>query len=274
VLPRHGGFAPVAADPRRPAQGLWIAALGPLEARRDGVPLSLGPPARRAVLGLLLMNPSVLVRRDAIVDTLWGDAPPRTAVGLVQAHVSRLRKALTPRDQPAHRDGLISLAGKGYILHCFENEMDLLVFRDLVARAAIAQSSGDDAIACDLYERAVDLWRGDPLADVDLLYGHPGITLLRQELVSVLLRYADVACALGQYHRVLPQLRALVAAEPLNEPAHVRLMITLADSGEQAAAIRVYEDLRLRLDRELGLYPGEALAEAHMRVLRRSRDRH
>jgi DNA-binding SARP family transcriptional activator len=46
-------------------------------------------------------------------------------------------------------------------------------------------------------------------------------------------------------------------------------MITLAGSGEQAAAIRVYEDLRLRLDRELGLYPGEALIEAHMRVLRR-----
>ncbi len=112
------------------------------------------------------------------------------------------------------------------------------------------------------------LWRGEPLADVDVLCGHPGVTALRQELTGVLLRYAEVACALGQYHRVLPRLQALAEAEPLNEPAHARLMIALAGSGQQAAAIRVYEELRSRLDRELGLYPGEELAEAYVRVLR------
>src|ERR1700760_2674267 len=37
--------------------GLWLALLGPLEAWGDGTPLSLGPPARRAVLGLLLVDP-------------------------------------------------------------------------------------------------------------------------------------------------------------------------------------------------------------------------
>ncbi len=45
------------------------------------------------------MDPGVLVRRDTIIDVLWGETPPRTAVGLVQAHVSRLRKALEPRER-------------------------------------------------------------------------------------------------------------------------------------------------------------------------------
>jgi tetratricopeptide (TPR) repeat protein len=45
-------------------------------------------------------------------------------------------------------------------------------------------------------------------------------------------------------------------------------MIALAGSGHQAAALRVYEDARSRLDRELGIYPGEELAEAYVRVLR------
>jgi DNA-binding SARP family transcriptional activator len=263
-------FTPAALGSREPARRLWVAALGPLQAWWGGVPLSLGPPAQRAVLGLLLINSGVPVRRDAIVDVLWGDEPARSAVGVVQAHVSRLRKALTPPERSADSDGqIISLINCGYVIHFSENGLDVLAFRDLVARAAVAQSIGDDATACDFYEQAIGLWRGDPLADVELLYGHPGITLLRQELICALLRYADVACALGQYYRVLPRLRALAAAEPFNEPAHARLMITLAGSGEQAAAIRVYEDLRLRLDRELGLYPGEELAGAHMRVLRR-----
>ena len=74
-------------------------ALGPLEGWGGGTPLSLGPPARRAVLGLLLVDPGALVRRDAIVDVLWGDSPPRTAVGLVQAHVSRIRKLLNPHSR-------------------------------------------------------------------------------------------------------------------------------------------------------------------------------
>ena len=48
--PQRAGFA-ATADP---AEGLRLAVLGPLEASRDGAPLSLGPPARRAVLGLLV----------------------------------------------------------------------------------------------------------------------------------------------------------------------------------------------------------------------------
>jgi DNA-binding SARP family transcriptional activator/tetratricopeptide (TPR) repeat protein/DNA-binding XRE family transcriptional regulator len=249
-------------------EGLWLAALGPLEAWGDGAPLSLGPPARRAVLGLLLMNPGVLVRRDAIIDVLWGDSPPRTAVGLVQAHVSRIRKLVSAHNRFAANDGVIGSVGGAYRLTVTGQEVDLLVFRDLAARAAAARAAGDDVTAVECYEHAVGLWRGEPLADVDVLCGHPGITALRLELTGVLLRYAEVACALGQHDRVLPRLRALADAEPLNEPAHARLMIVLAGSGQQAAALRVYQDMRSRLDRELGIYPGEELAEAYMRVLR------
>jgi tetratricopeptide (TPR) repeat protein len=156
----------------------------------------------------------------------------------------------------------------GYRLSLSVKEVDLLAFRDLAAKAAAARARGDDARAVECYEHAVGLWRGEPLADVDALCGHPGATALRQELAGVLLRYAEVACALGQYDRVLPRLQALADADPLNEPAHARLMIALAGSGQQAAAIRVHEDVRTRLDRELGLYPGEELAEAYVRVLR------
>jgi DNA-binding SARP family transcriptional activator/DNA-binding XRE family transcriptional regulator len=259
------------AGPMEAGQGLRLAILGPLEAWRDGEPLSLGTPARRAVLGLLAMDPGALVRRDTIIDVLWGEVPPRTAMSLVQAHVSRLRKVLEPPERSAAGDSgaeVISSVRGAYRLRVAIEQVDLLLFRDLAARAVAAQASGDDTYACLLYEDAARLWRGDPLADIDLLSGHPGIFLLRHQLASVLLRYAELACALGQYRRVLPLLQALAVAEPLNESAHARLMIALAGAGQQAAAIGIYEELRSRLDRELGLYPGEELAEAHLRILR------
>jgi DNA-binding SARP family transcriptional activator/DNA-binding XRE family transcriptional regulator len=266
-LREDSGAARAVRSPDRD-EGLWLAALGPLEAWGDGTPLSLGPPARRAVLGLLLIRPGELVRRDTIVDVLWPDSPPRTAVGLVQAHVSRIRKLLSSRSRFGAHGGAIDSVRGAYRLTVSDQEVDLLVFRDLAARAAAARAAGDDATAVECYEHAVGLWRCEPLADVDVLRGHPFITALRQELARVLLHYAEVACALGQHHRVLPRLRALADAEPLNEPAHARLMIALAGSGQQAVALRVYEDARSRLDRELGIYPGEELAEAYVRVLR------
>ncbi len=261
------GFARTAHSSGRGA-GLWLSALGPLEAWSDETPLSLGPPARRAVLALLLMDPGVLVRRDTIVDVLWGDSPPRTAAGLVQAHVSRIRRLLNAHDHFGGNQGVIESVRGAYRLSLSRTKVDLLVFRDLAARAAAARAGGDYVTAVECYEHAVSLWRGEPLADVDVLCGHPGITALRQELAGELLRYAEVACALGQYDRVIPRLQALADSEPLNEPAHARLMIALAGSGHQAAAIRVHKDVRTRLDRELGLNPGAELAEAYVRVLR------
>jgi DNA-binding SARP family transcriptional activator/DNA-binding XRE family transcriptional regulator len=267
--PRDGFGAAPTEDPTGPDQMLWLAALGSLGAWQSGTPLSLGPPAQRAVLGLFLLDPGALVHRDTITDVLWADAPPRTAAGLVQAHVSRIRRLLEKRDCFEGTDRVLDSVGGAYRLILSRDELDLLVFRDLAARAATAQASGEFTIAAELYEDAVGLWRGDPFADVDALRTHPRVTALKQELARVLLMYAEVACTLGQPYRVLPRLQALADAEPLNESAHARLIIALAGAGQQAAAVRVYHDARVRLDRELGLYPGEELSDAYLRVLRR-----
>jgi DNA-binding SARP family transcriptional activator/transcriptional regulator with XRE-family HTH domain len=269
--PRHAqdglGSAPL-RDPAGQDQVLWLAVLGPLAAWQSGTPLSLGPPAQRAVFGLLLLDPGALVRRDTIIDVLWGDAPPRTAAGLVQAHVSRIRRLLEMRESFAGTDRALDSVGGAYRLILSRHELDLLVFRDLAARAGAAQASGDVMTAAELYDHAVGFWRGDPFAEVAALRTHPRVTALKQELARVLLMYAEVASTLGQPYRVLPRLQALADAEPLNELAHARLIIALAGAGQQAAAIRVYENVRVRLDRELGLYPGEELSDAYLRVLR------
>ena len=269
-LPRSAqdGRVPKADSPGH-GQGLWLAALGPLEAWQGGTRLSLGPPARRAVLGLLLLDPGALARRETIIDVLWRDAPPRTATGLVQAHVSRLRGLLGPAKHVGGIGPVLDSVGGAYRLSFSGNELDLLVFRELAARAAAAQAGNDLATAVELYKDAVGLWRGDPLADVNVLSAHPGVTALKRELAGVLLRYAEVACRLGQPYLVLPRLQAFADAQPLDEVAHARLMLALAGAGQQAAALRVYEDMRSRLDRELGLYPGEELSDAFVRVLRR-----
>jgi tetratricopeptide (TPR) repeat protein len=67
---------------------------------------------------------------------------------------------------------------------------------------------------------------------------------------------------------VLPLLEGLAREQPLEERAHARLMVALAGTGQQAAAIGVFEDARRRLSEELGVRPGAEVTAAHQRVLR------
>ena len=248
-------------------RGLWLQVLGPVAAWRDGAAASLGGPAQRAVLGLLALSPGSLVHRATIIDVLWLDRPPANAVNLVQAHVSRLRRILAADHPPDGVERLCSV-GASYRLRIGSGQLDLLRFGQLTADARVAWSAGDHDAACRLYQQAHGLWQGEPLADIDLLHGHPAVAGLARQRAEAVIEYASVASAAGWHGRVLPLLQELAGREPLNEQAHAQLMIALAGCGQQAEALVVYQALRRRLDDELAMLPGPDLAEAHRMVLR------
>jgi DNA-binding SARP family transcriptional activator/tetratricopeptide (TPR) repeat protein len=233
-----------------------IEILGPLAAFCKEEEAVL-PPGQQLVLGLLALASGAPVSRDALVDMLWQDRPPSSATAIVQTYISRLRRVLT--EEVLLRDG------PGYRLDVLPEQLDLLEFRQTLDQARTV--SGPDE-ACAAYERALSLWRGDPLAGLPLSAEHPPLVALRAEQVAATLEYADVASANGWHGRVLPYVRALVARHPLDEAAHARLMIALAGTGRQAEALEVLERLRHRLDEELGIMPGPELREAQDRVLR------
>jgi DNA-binding SARP family transcriptional activator/transcriptional regulator with XRE-family HTH domain len=248
--------------------GLWLSVLGPLAAGRDGAPAQLGSPMQRAVLALLALSPDRLVHREALIDALWGADPPASAVNQVQAHVGRIRWLLDPDRPRQDPQRLLESTGTSYRLRVTAEHLDLLAFHDLVSRAEAARSLRDTVAACGLYQQALQLWRGDPLADVDRLRRHPAVIGLRRQWSDVIVAYAEAACDARLYSRVLPYLRRLTLNEPLHERAHALLMIALAGSGRQAAALEMFEDMRRRLDEQLGVRPCTQLADAHRRVLR------
>jgi tetratricopeptide (TPR) repeat protein/DNA-binding SARP family transcriptional activator/DNA-binding XRE family transcriptional regulator len=245
---------------RGQAAGLRIGVLGPLMAWRRDVPVVVGSPMQRAVLGLLALDPGTGLPRSAIIDALWGGDPPMTAVSMVQTYISRLRRSLWPC-------GPVGTAGKGYRLEPVTCELDLRTFGALARHAQQAQAAGELTAACQAYADALALWRGDPLADCEVLRGHPAVVRLGQQWVDTVTAYAEAAIAARCPNRILPQLRELTDREPLNERAHALLMIALAGSGQQAAALGIFDQMRRRLDHELGLRPGAELTAAQAQVL-------
>ncbi|MEQ4304093.1 tetratricopeptide repeat protein [Plantactinospora sp. B6F1] len=255
-----------AAQP--PAHGLRLQVLGPLAVVVDGAGVDLGSAKQRTLLALLALHPNEPVRLDTLVELIWGEHPPDSAATSVQNHVSRLRQRLRAVQPAPRADRLLVATGGGYQLTVTDDQLDLLDFRRLVGRARHAQRDRDLTSAYEWYGQAAGLWRAAPLADLAGLRILPEVAALDRERRTVVVEYAQVAAALGQHERVLPLLRQVGEADPLDEAAHAQLILALAGSGQQAEALRVFEALRRRLADELGADPGPELAAAHRRVLR------
>jgi DNA-binding SARP family transcriptional activator/tetratricopeptide (TPR) repeat protein len=261
-LPRRAWlvFGLMSVTPQLRHGTLRLSLLGPVVADRDGIAVDLGPPRQRAVLAVLALSPGRLVQRDAIIDAVWGERPPASAVNLVQTYVSRLRRALCP--------GPLSSAGTSYRLDLGAAQLDLLRFQDLAAASRQARGGGDAAAAAAAARQGLDLWRGDPLADLRLLAHYPPVAALADERLTLLAEYADCCERLRRSDEALPLLRAAAARHPLDERIAGRLMAALAATGRTAQALQAHRDLRQRLRTELGVSPGTDVARTHERILR------
>ncbi|MFC6094856.1 AfsR/SARP family transcriptional regulator [Saccharothrix lopnurensis] len=143
--------------------------LGPLMVRHEGREIEITSGQQRCVLALLLLEVDRAVPLARLVALLWEDgAAPRTARNVVQRCVSELRRLMRadPRVRLAHTPA-------GYVLEADPGLIDLHRFRSLVATAP----AGEQAAGL---RRALALWRGEPLADIDV----PGLTAIRHVLVE------------------------------------------------------------------------------------------
>jgi SARP family transcriptional regulator, regulator of embCAB operon len=75
----------------------------------------------------LLLQAGEVVSADRLIDGLWGERPPPTALKALQVHVSRLRGTLDgDSDAPnGVSEGVLVTRGRGYLLRVGAGELDL-----------------------------------------------------------------------------------------------------------------------------------------------------
>lgn len=235
--------------------------LGPLQVRRAGSAVPVPAGKARVLLAALLLGEGRAVPFDELAEALWGATPPPTARAALQNHLMRLRKTLG--------DGtLIRTRPHGYQLMADSGEVDLSRFEAHLAAARTAARDGDWAAAAERAGAGLDLWCGEPLADVDsaLLATRdvPRLTELRLQAIEV---RADADLRLGRHGGLIAELRTLTAEHPLRERLHSQLMLALYRDGRQAEALAAYARARQVIARELRAEPGRALRDLHSQIL-------
>ncbi len=233
--------------------------LGPLEVAEGGHLLALGGPKQRTVLGLLLLQANEVVTVDGLVEGLWGSEPPPAARNSLQSYVSRLRTLLGS-------DRIESRAA-GYVLRADPDEVDLQRFEQLVYDARARVATDPREVVADL-DRALQLWRGPPLADLaDSAAPAAEVARLDELRLLAVEDRVEARLATGLQADVVAELETLTRQHPLRERLWGQLMIALFRSGRQAEALQAYTRLRSVLADELGADPGPRLQQLHRRIL-------
>ncbi|MFC5748441.1 BTAD domain-containing putative transcriptional regulator [Actinomadura rugatobispora] len=242
--------------------------LGPLRVWRDGAEQDVGPRQQAYLLALLLAGVGQPVTTSELIDLIWGDDPPASALNVIHKYVGGLRRLLEPAIGARGTSSYLQRRGNAYVLSAGPGALDLVAFRELLKAAAASLAHGQDERALDHYVEALGLWRG-PAGDG---FAHATAAMavfsaIDEEFFSACTAAADLAVSLGRPDRVLPALHLAARMEPFHEPVQAALVSTLGAAGRQAEALSAFGAFRDRLSEELGIEPGPALRAAHLRVL-------
>ncbi|MFF5214159.1 BTAD domain-containing putative transcriptional regulator [Micromonospora sp. NPDC000442] len=227
--------------------------------------VDLGTPKQRTVLAELVMNSGRTVAIEELIDEIWPEGPPRSAVPNVRTYAANLRRTFEAHE--AGQGVLVRQRG-GYRLEVATDDVDLFHFLDQVERARQRNHRDDPETARSLLSGVMPLWHGPPLLGVPLgasLAAHVAAAQ-EQHLLAVEL-LADLHLAADRVEEALPLLWRTVATHPIREPALLLLMRALHRRGDVAGAISVFRSAARVMRAELGVEPGSDLRRLHQEMV-------
>jgi predicted ATPase/class 3 adenylate cyclase len=219
------------------APPLTIRLFGPLEVRVNGQPLQrLRFRKSEVVLALCALRHGREVDRSWLSGLLWPESRDSQAL---RNCLSDLRRALGTQ-----AGALQSLTPHTLRLDLTDADVDVVAFDSAI-------EGGDPGSL----EEAVSLYRGPLLEGCCEEWVFQERQAREQAYLSARERLAALALERCETSEAERHLRLAVTADPLRESTQRALMQVLAASGNFAASLLVYRELRLRLHRELNAEP-------------------
>ena len=244
------------------SEGLRFAVFGGPRVWRDGVELDLGPPQRRLLLTLLMLAGGDAVSTDLVVETLWEDDPPGTALNVVHRHVGQLRRTLEPELTSRQPGSYVAAAGNGYRL-VSQRRATSTCWSCGCSCPVIATGRGRSSARPRRWPRRC---RRRHDADHGVSAGSDrggsgggragGRRARRMPCVTSM--RPDGCCQRSRRSR---------HDHPFDEPLQAALIRTLVVAGRRADALAHFGTVRALMDEELGLEPGPELQAAQQVAL-------
>lgn len=255
---------------------VYARVLGPLTLALNNRNATPTAQKQRQLLALLLVRHSTVVPVSTLIEELWSDDPPRSAVTVVQTYVLGIRKRMAEFldiDQVEVSDRFLRTWSKGYLFDARDCVLDIRDYRAMTDAGRCAVHTGDDRRAVELFTASESLWTGTPLLDVET--GNPltgELNHLEQLRLTNLELRIEAQLRLGRHREVCPDLARLTAEQPMHERLQAYYMYALCRSGQRHRALESFHQFSRTLQDELGLDPCRKLRRLHLDILNASDD--
>ena len=227
-----------------PHDGLRISLFGRASLFYKGRPFEFHAPERAmALLAYLLLHRDQELTRDRVAFTLWPDLPESASRTKLRRYLHYLLTMGLPREV----DIPWILSDKRMIR--WNPAADAQIDLDEFLRF------GADP---ETYERAIDLYRGELLSDLDEEWLLAPRASLRERYLLMLATLTDRTRNNGDHASTRLYAKRILSVDPWREEALRELMTAMHASGDRTGAVRVYRDFAESLRTEMGLEPSPA----------------
>lgn len=226
---------------------LEIYLLGGFQVKADGKPVEehlwLRPSAKQ-LIKMLALKPHHILHRERIMDLLWAEHEPETAINSLNKAVYMARRALEPNLAKGTHSQFI-LTQKHQIILNSSPEAPLFIDVEEFERLASFAIRNNDV---ESGEKALRLYRGDLLIE-DL---YEDWIFARRESLRILYRKAATKTAelyadAGERSTSVEILKKLASEDASDERVQRDLMRVLAETGSKYQALRQFEQCRAAL---------------------------
>ena len=236
---------------------------GRLVVTLDGRRIEDGLPGRqgRVLFVYLAVNRLRPVRREELLEALWPDRPPGAADSALSALLSKLRRLLGPDVLPSRGETRLALPADAFV------DLEAATAGIHRAEAAVRREAWADAwgpARVALHTATRGFLPGEEA---------PWVEQQRRQLEEIGLRAHECIASSGlglggpELDSVKRSSQALIREMPYRESGYRFLMRALAEEGNSAEALRVYEDIRTLLRDELGAVPSATTQALHRELL-------
>jgi DNA-binding SARP family transcriptional activator len=224
--------APSDSDPRT----ISIAVLGPFAI--DGVAHRIKRAATHELLAYLAFHPQG-ASRDELIEAIWPAQDPKRTRPRFWQSVTEARKAI----------------GDAWVHHGERYQLDHARVRiDLEQLDGLLAATEPDSEP-QILERALALWRGEPLEGSDYLWAEGDVRRLTATFLGLLERAGHARLGHGDARGALQMAEQAIAIDQFHE-ASWRLALQAEHAlGMRESITKRYDELTHSLDEQLGLQP-------------------
>ena len=207
--------------PVPPSAKLELVLLGPVELRRDGVPVDAPEWRRervRSLLAHLVLHRSVA--RERLADDLWPDLDADAQSRNLRVTLTHLLRVLEPDRKERDASFLVRSHGSNLVLESGDHlDADVWSFDEHWQRASEADRRGAPSVGLPAMCAAVALWRGEPTELANEPWALTEVEDRRLRLRTMATRAAELLLAKGQSEDARQMVQVALEVDPWSETA-------------------------------------------------------